>query len=144
MSSTSANESVRDSGTESEINEIESHNDETSPTEYETESDSSTAEQASISRPVPQQRRLTSKRQAVTQSTRIQSDDSSNNDDETNSDADSGDTLSLEGTLSRPRPHNGYFAQAMQSTGSGTMNLESPLHTINSVQYAYSNASSAY
>ena len=42
---------------------------------------------------------------------------------------------------SRPRPGNGYFSQALRSTGSASR--DSPLHTISAAQYAYSDVSAS-
>ena len=44
--------------------------------------------------------------------------------------------------VSRPRPGNGYFSQALRSTGS-VASRDSPLHTISAAQYAYSDVSAS-
>ena len=45
--------------------------------------------------------------------------------------------------VSRPRrPGNGYFSQALRSTGSAA-SRDSPLHTISAAQYAYSDVSAS-
>ena len=45
-------------------------------------------------------------------------------------------------SMPRFRPGSGYFAQAMKSTESGAA-IDSPLHTVSSTQYAYSDVSAS-